>query len=461
LNPPAPPASARSPRPAPFRVFIRRWFNWLVLGAMAGAILGAIALLLSTGAAERAERIQVERADEILRVLDRIERAALTAESAQRGYFITLDPRYLEPYRTSRTNAAAALEDLSDALDEGANGDQRQHYGEIVNALDDKFSELNQTIGQLESGRLLDARRRILTGEGYDAMQRLTGAIDALAEIENQLQNEQSARAQAAEKRIVPLLGVLLLLLIGAIVLGAVLVARTAQAETEAAQARELEKERDRADLLAQELNHRVKNLFAMVLAIVQMSAREAADVGSYRDGIASRIRALLTAHEVTQGTGTAADRINRDGRASVRALVEATLEPHVSHDKRMQLDGDEVSVDRIQVTPLGLVLHELATNAVKYGCWQDSGLLTVRWRTQGELLHLEWEEEHDGGEAAAHDADEAQNADARNPGGGGFGSTMMTGAARQLGGEIERTFGPRGVTVSIAFPASPQSASA
>jgi len=163
----------------------------------------------------------------------------------------------------------------------------------------------------------------------------------------------------------------------------------------------------------------------------------------------------------VTQGTGTAADRINRDGRASVRALVEATLEPHVSHDKRMQLDGDEVSVDRIQVTPLGLVLHELATNAVKYGCWQDSGLLTVRWRTQGELLHLEWEEEHDGGEAAAHDADEAQNADARNPGGGGFGSTMMTGAARQLGGEIERTFGPRGVTVSIAFPASPQSASA
>lgn len=454
MSPAAPRSSEPSLTPAPFRVFIRRWFNWLVLGAMAGAILGAIALLLSTGAAERAERIQVERADDILRVLDRIERAALSSESAQRGYFITLDQRYLEPYRTSRANAAAGLDDLSAALDEGATEEQLAHYGEIVSALDDKFGELDQTIGQLEAGRLRDARRRILMGDGYDAMQRLTGAIDALAEIEGQLQEQQSARAQAAEQRIVPLLGVLLLLLIGAIILGAVLVARTAQAETEAAQARELERERDRADLLAQELNHRVKNLFAMVLAIVQMSAREAADVNSYRDGIASRIRALLTAHEVTQGTGTAADRLNRQGGASVRALVEATVQPHVSEEKRLELDGDDVTIDRIQVTPLGLVLHELATNAVKYGCWQAHGLLTVRWRKQDDLLHLEWQEETSEELQSRHGADDDR---ARQQGGGGFGSTMMTGAARQLGGEIERTFGPRGVTVSIAFPANPK----
>ena len=436
----APPAPV--PRPAPFRVFIRRWFNWLVLGAMAGAILGSIALLLSTGAAERAERAQVQRADDVLLLLDQIERSALSAESAQRGYFITLDPRYIEPYQRSRTQVSDALGELDRALGEDASKAQRQHYDSVVAALDDKFGELDETIGMVDQGKILDARRRILEGAGYNAMQRLTAAINRLSDIENRLQAEQSVRARAAEGRILPVLGLLLLLLIGAIVLGAILVARAAQAETEAAQARELEIARDRANLLAQELNHRVKNLFAMVLAIVQMSAREASEVAEYKERIVSRIHALLTAHEVTQGTGTAADRLSRKGGASVRALVEGTVEPHVSDDKRLVIDGEDQIIDRMQVTPLGLVLHELTTNAVKYGCWRDAGLLTVRWRSDGDLLQLEWEEEAD--TTASQ---------------GGFGSTLMIGAGRQLGGEIERTFGPRGVTVSIAFPARPKGA--
>ncbi|GAB5348991.1 sensor histidine kinase [Alteriqipengyuania sp. 357] len=444
------------PRPAPFRVFIRRWFNWLVLGAMAGSILGAIALLLSTGAAERAERIQVERADDILRVLDRIERAALSAESAQRGYFITLDPRYVEPYRLSRSKVSDATHELREAITQSPVEGQERELAAIEAALDDKFTELDETIAMVERGDLREARRRILMGEGFDAMQRLTTAIDRLAAVENRLQANQSARARAAESRIVPILGLLLLLLIGAIVLGAVLVARAAQAETEAAQARALETARDRADLLAQELNHRVKNLFAMVLAIVQMSAREAKDVEAYKDRVGSRIRALLTAHEVTQGTGTAADRLNRDGGASVRALVEATVEPHVSEAKRLEMEGDDVAIDRVQVTPLGLVLHELATNAVKYGCWQDEGVLHVRLRKDGDLLHLEWQEDWD----TAKVADKPQET-AGDTTQGGFGSTLMTGAARQLGGEVERTFGPRGVTVSFAFPISPQTSAA
>ena len=421
-----------SSRVALFRVFIRRWFNWLVLGAMAGAILGAVLLLLSTGAAERAERNQVERLGDVLLMLDRIERAALSAESAQRGYYITLDTRYLKPYRTSRRDAETAMERLARSIDTRMTDEQRAEFVAIEDALNDKFAELDQTIGQVKRGQLRDARRQILEGEGYDAMQRLTAAIDRLAQIENRL---------------------LLLLLVSAIVLGAVLVARTAQAETEAAQARELEVARDRANLLAQELNHRVKNLFAMVLAIIQMSAREASDVTAYKDRISARIHALLTAHEVTQGHGTAADRLNRQGGASLRALVEATVEPHVSQDKRLVLEGEDVAIDRVQVTPLGLVLHELATNAVKYGCWRDAGELAVRWTRKGNLLHLDWQEDWD----TADQKEGEQPAQSQ----GGFGSTLMIGAARQLGGEIERTFGPRGVTVSIAFPAQPGTAAA
>ena len=199
------------PRPVPFGVFIRRWFNWLVLVAMAGAILGALALLLSTGAAERAERAQVERAAGMLQTLDRIERAALSAESAQRGYFITLDPRYLEPYQTARQQTVAALDDLDRAIGSGEEAQaQRREFARIRAALDDKFVELDDTVGQLEQGNLRDARRRILMGDGYDAMERLTDAIDAFAAIERDLLAGQSARAQAAEARILPALGVLL-----------------------------------------------------------------------------------------------------------------------------------------------------------------------------------------------------------------------------------------------------------
>ncbi|WP_370178158.1 sensor histidine kinase [Alteriqipengyuania sp.] len=437
-------------RPAPFRVFIRRWFNWLVLGTMAGAVLGAVLLLLSTGAAERDERAQVERAGEVLIILDRIERAALSAESAQRGYFITLNPRYLEPFEQSRSRVAQSLEELETALDDEASEAQQRHYAAIVDAIDDKFAELDRTIALLEEKDLFEARFVILNGDGYDAMQRLTAAIDRLGAIENRLLVEQSARARAAEARILPVLGILLVLLVGAIILGAVLVARTAQAETEAAQARELKIARDRADLLAQELNHRVKNLFAMVLAIVQMSAREASDIAAYKESISSRIYALLTAHEVTQGKGTAADKLTRQGGASLRALVQSSVEPHVSDEKRLELDGEDIVIDRIQITPLGLVLHELATNAVKYGCWQDEGLLTIRWRKRDELVHLEWQEDWD---TATDGKGEARDDGSQ----GGFGSTLMIGAAKQLGGEIERTFGPRGVTVSIAFPTHPK----
>ena len=121
--------------------------------------------------------------------------------------------------------------------------------------------------------------------------------------------------------------------------------------------------------------------------------------------------------------------------------------------DKRLVLEGEDVAIDRVQVTPLGLVLHELATNAVKYGCWRDAGELAVRWTRKGNLLHLDWQEDWD----TADQKEGEQPAQSQ----GGFGSTLMIGAARQMGGEIERTFGPRGVTVSISFPAQPGTAAA
>merc|ERR1711893_53616 len=127
----------------------------------------------------------------------------------------------------------------------------------------------------LEDGRLLDARRAILTDEGVEAMERLNRAIAEMQDIENEILAELSTEAARTEARVLPLLGALFVLLILAMFAGARLVGRAARAEAEAAQAAVVSEARDRADLLARELNHRVKNLFAVVLAIVQMSARD------------------------------------------------------------------------------------------------------------------------------------------------------------------------------------------
>ena len=201
---------------------------------------------------------------------------------------------------------------------------------------------------------------------------------------------------------------------------GARLVGRAARAEAEAAQAAVVSEARDRADLLARELNHRVKNLFAVVLAIVQMSARDKPEAKEVTNSIAQRIRALLTAHEVSQGE------LERPV-ASLRALVETSLAPYRSSNHPAEIDGPEIMLPAKRVTPLGLVLHELTTNAVKYGAWKDEGTVHVSWSEQDGTVTLEWRETG------------AQLGDA--PEHTGFGSLLMTSAARQFGGTFERNF--------------------
>ncbi len=285
----------------------------------------------------------------------------------------------------------------------------------------------------LENGRLLDARRAILTDEGVETMERLDRAIAELEDIENETLAAYSADAARTNARVLPLLGALLVFLIIAMFAGARLVGRAARAEAEAAQAAVVSEARDRADLLARELNHRVKNLFAVVLAIVQMSARDKPEAKEVTNSIAQRIRALLTAHEVSQGE------LERPV-ASLRALVETSLAPYRSSNHPAEIDGPEIMLPAKRVTPLGLVLHELTTNAVKYGAWKDEGTVHVSWSEQDGTVTLEWRETG------------AQLGDA--PEHTGFGSLLMTSAARQFGGTFERNFTPDGLIVTIELPA-------
>ncbi|PNQ77471.1 CHASE3 domain-containing protein [Qipengyuania citrea] len=406
--------------------------NVALLLVIAAAMFATIVLAYQTVEAERAQRRQVERTVEVLEELRQINSAALSGETGQRGYLITLDRRYLAPYQMAREQLEPSLDRVRVLLGDDATARQVELIDQIDALARAKFDEMAESVELLENGRLLDARRATLTDEGVEAMERLVRAIAEMEDIESRILAERAAEAARSEARVLPLLGALFVLLIIAMLAGARLVGRAARAEAEASQAAAVSEARDRADLLARELNHRVKNLFAVILAIVQMSARDKPEAKEVTDSIAQRIRALLTAHEVSQGE------LERPV-ASLRALVETSLAPYRSSKHPAEIEGPDVMLPAKRVTPLGLVLHELTTNAVKYGAWKNRGTVHVSWTEDEGMLTLTWRE-------SGADLEEL-------PERKGFGSLLMTSAARQFGGTFERNFTKDGLQVSIVLP--------
>lgn len=409
----------------------------LLLGLVAAALIGGVTLMWQTILSERSQREQATRTNAVLMALRDISRTAVNAETGQRGYMISLDRRYLAPYVVARQQYRGNLVRLRTLMTPDLSPRQADLLGQIDSLNAAKFAELDESVALIRAGNLLEARRRVLTDEGQDVMERLRGAVAEMEAIELQAYQQASRQAEASEAQIVPLLIALLLFILLALGLGLMQVVRTADAEARAANAAELQRAHDQAALLAQELNHRVKNLFAVVLAIVKMTGRDEPQAKPVVDRIAERIHALLTAHEVTQGASARRS-------AQLRDLVDTALRPYRSEANAGRIDGPAVNLPEPMIVPLGLVLHELTTNAVKYGCWsQPGGRLEVTWQHGGGRLTLLWQEVAGPGALPA----------AANGGRRGFGSTLIDGSARQLGGTIEREFTSQGILIRIEFP--------
>lgn len=398
-------------------------------------MLLVVMLVIRTIEAERGQREQAQQTSAILNEVRDINRASLNAETGQRSYLLTLDRRYLAPYFSGRDQLEPSLRQLRTLLAPRADSRQLDLLAQVERLSRARFTELERSVALVERGDLIEARRLILTDQGQDAMERLRSALRELERIELAILSAAVEETERTEGRVMPLLGGLLALLAISLIAAARLIARSARAEAVAAQTEALGEARDRADLLARELNHRVKNLFAVVLAIVRLSARGAPEAKRVTDKIAERIYALLKAHEVSQG--------ELDGpEVSLAALIETTLAPYRSESLSATLEGPNTGLSAKAVTPLGLVLHELTTNAVKYGAWAEpGGTITITWAREGDTIVLSWQEQ------AARAVSE--------PSRQGFGGMLMAGAARQLGGSIVRRFPSAGAQVTIRFPAT------
>jgi two-component sensor histidine kinase/CHASE3 domain sensor protein len=426
---PSPAAPSANPR-------WRRWalgFSLALFGLVAAALFTAIALIFSTIQAQQNERRLIERTDAVLAVLGEMGRAAVNAETGQRGYFITLDRRYLAPYEVGRASYPANLRRLRTLVDGGADPQLAPLFARLEQLSHDRFGELARSVGLIRHGEILDAQQAILSDEGRRLMLELQATLAEFERIERARLAASVAETAGLEARLLPLLTLLAGVICVALGLGLWLVVRSARAEAQAAHAAALAAARDRADLLARELNHRVKNLFAVILAIVRMSGRDSPAAQPVVASLGERIHALARAHELTQGGGAEAD-------VDLHRLIETATAPYCSASERCEIDGPPVTLSGTMAMPLGLVLHELVTNAVKYGAWsQPEGLIDITWQVAAGRVLLRW----------------AENGSAPPPAenGRGFGSQLIETSARQLGGTIERLATGDGIEVRMSLP--------
>ena len=135
--------------------------------------------------------------------------------------------------------------------------------------------------------------------------------------------------------------------------------------------------------LLLRELEHRTKNLLAVVLSLADRTLRDASDVNTARMQLRGRLRALANATEQLSKSSWKG--------ACIRLIVEQSLEPFAS---QCRSDGPRLQLTPLSTTNLALILHELMTNAVKHGALSvREGTVEVRWDIEGDKFTFEWRE--------------------------------------------------------------------
>jgi light-regulated signal transduction histidine kinase (bacteriophytochrome)/CheY-like chemotaxis protein len=148
----------------------------------------------------------------------------------------------------------------------------------------------------------------------------------------------------------------------------------------------EWRKHRRQQDLLIAELNHRVKNILALVRSIARQTKDSASSLDEYAVAFESRIKALAFAHDLVGGRG--------GQQASLGELVHTELRPYEISHERVVVEGPPVALRPDAAPVMALVFHELASNAAKYGALAgEGGELHVAWHEEAGGVTIEWSE--------------------------------------------------------------------
>jgi len=199
--------------------------------------------------------------------------------------------------------------------------------------------------------------------------------------------------------------------------------------------------ERKRAEeqqtMLVAELNHRVKNILAIVQSVAAQTVRSSGSLADFTHTFSGRLQALAIAHDILTQT--------RWIGIGLKELLTAVLAPHLSaQEERVTIEGPLVLLSARAVVPLSMALHELTTNAVKYGALSvPDGRIDVSWRLTGgedQSVELTWSE---------HGGPEVERGASS-----GFGTTLIDRVVTyDLDGTTKMDFDPSGVRCTLTFP--------
>lgn len=181
----------------------------------------------------------------------------------------------------------------------------------------------------------------------------------------------------------------------------------------------------ERAILLAREVDHRSTNLLTVIQSLVRLTKADSLE--TYRDALERRFTALARANRLLADS--------RWKNVSIRSLIEVELGAFAS---QVEVRGDAIDINPQSAQYLGMFVHELCTNAVKYGALSvETGSVSLGWAIDdSETLMLQWQET--GGPPVTEPA-------RRN-----VGNAVVLGVARQLKGEVFREWRPEGLRCTL-----------
>ncbi len=197
------------------------------------------------------------------------------------------------------------------------------------------------------------------------------------------------------------------------------------------------ERRRDEAaqQSLAGELRHRVRNLFSLAGAIARQTPTHGRSAEEYRDAFLGRFEALVEAHDLA---------FTAQKKTALADVITCLLTPHMGCAETVVIEpGAPVDLEPRAITALSLVLHEMATNAAKYGGLSVAGGgLRVGWRIDdaSRAIRLHWIES--GGPAVTPPTDT------------GYGTQLIRATATYtLGGTVDFDYAPTGLTAELVIP--------
>jgi len=441
-----------------------RWFGGkrlVVLISLLLVIAGAGAALYLVYGVDR-QLDDVVHSYDVRNAARDLSQAVTDAETGQRGYLLTGDQSYLEPYHQS----LGTIDERLQALQEMTKDDPLQflRVNAIAVDVDAKRKELTSTVQMGQAGHLAQARDTLRTDSGEKLMSNIRDGIGRLLALENQRlaeRNDSMSRLRSM------LIGVILIAMgAGAILTYALftrsqrrvsditrrqnfllseneeLEARVRERTTELEEAREhADRERRRVETLLQDSNHRIGNSLATVSSLLglQVSRTNSSDVRDALEAARSRVQVIASGH-----------RRLRLGDDLETTRADEFLEAVVEDLKSDRAEGPPIEfvsdfaplvIKARDATTIGILLGELVTNAVKHA-FPDGrgGTISTRFFEDGTVPTLVIE---DDGAGMAPEKSE-----------GGLGSLIIKQLARQFGGTpVVAARQGGGTTITLALP--------